>query len=158
MADLEKQIDTLLARGDESHSRCRECGIGVKAGQTLCSLCSAADRALHGGSKPKRPRAKSARSFHEGTPWTVEFYTTFDHPEKRNASYPQVKPGSGTMMRREFKTRNAALHFVNEIQSGEWDFASEYVTMVQAFQQGGPQAHRMMQRESRNATWKGLHE
>jgi hypothetical protein len=110
------------------------------------------------GEKPKRTHAKSAKPFREGTPWTVEFYTVFDHPEKRDASYPQVRPGSGTMMRREFKTRNAALRLVNAIKSNEWDFGSEYVTMVQAFQQGGPQAHRMMQRESRNAPWKGLHE
>lgn len=55
MSDLEKQISTLLARGDESHSRCRECGIAIPwSSKKLCSLCEASYRSIHGGKKPKR--------------------------------------------------------------------------------------------------------
>lgn len=62
--------------------------------------------------------------------YLVEFTTTVDHPELRNSSYRPVPAGSRFFEQKGFATRRAAMALVEEILSGQYDFASELVTTV----------------------------
>jgi hypothetical protein len=62
--------------------------------------------------------------------YLVEFTTTIDHPELRDDSYRPVQAGTRCYQKAEFATRRAALALVDDILSGQYDFASELVTSV----------------------------
>ncbi len=64
------------------------------------------------------------------TTYTVEFTVVVDHPEKRNDTMPKVFAGTHIQQSTNCRTQGNALKLFREIQQGEWDFGSEYVSRV----------------------------
>lgn len=62
--------------------------------------------------------------------YEVEFFTLVDHPEKRNASYRPVEPGTLIRTVWKYTTQSRAVAEFDSICRGDYDFGSEYVMKV----------------------------
>ncbi|TXH56153.1 MAG: hypothetical protein E6Q97_06985 [Desulfurellales bacterium] len=62
--------------------------------------------------------------------YEVEFFILVDHPEKRDASYRPVEPGTMVRTVWEYPTQSRAVAVFDSICRGDYDFGSEYVTKV----------------------------
>lgn len=62
--------------------------------------------------------------------YEVEFFILVDHPEKRNASFRPVEPGTLVRTVWEYPTQSRAVAVFDSICRGDWDFGSEYVVKV----------------------------
>ena len=82
----------------------------------------------------------------------VEFVVNVDRPELRGPSFVPTKEYK-LVTRLYPETRNEALRVVAALMAGEQDFASEYVSRVQAFYQGGRQIRKMHSRSARDGEW-----
>lgn len=62
--------------------------------------------------------------------YEVEFFILVDHPEKRDASFRPVEPGTMVRTVWEYPTQSRAVRVFESICRGEYDFGSEYVAKV----------------------------
>lgn len=62
--------------------------------------------------------------------YRVEFRTIVDHPENRNASYTPVPANTVVHTSLQFSNRTQAVRAFDEIRSGSYDAASEYVGRI----------------------------
>lgn len=59
--------------------------------------------------------------------YIVSFSVIVDFPERRDASFVPVRPGTTVLTKKEFLKHSEAVSFFNGLLDGEWDFGSEYV-------------------------------
>lgn len=91
--------------------------------------------------------------------YIVSFTTTVDRPELRGATYPVVSTGTKIPTRIWCPTCTIALNLVKGLLAGEDDFASEYVSSVQAWAETeGSYTKRTVRkyhvRSGREAAWR----
>lgn len=77
--------------------------------------------------------------------YRVRFTVTVDRPDKRDASFAPVRPGFATALEERYVRQGAAVRAYDAMLAGEWDFASEYVSRVAVYAEGG----RVVRRERR---------
>ena len=65
------------------------------------------------------------------TTYTVHYNTVVDYPERRDASYSPVAPGTIIREARDGLTYSQAVGLYNEIIGGFYDFGSEFVSSIQ---------------------------
>jgi hypothetical protein len=88
--------------------------------------------------------------------YEVRWTLVVDHPEKRDESYPKVKPGTRLGQSKSYPTQKQAVAYAKELVAGDFDFASEYptnVTVIQRFQGRSPRT--VMKPVSRERTADG---
>lgn len=91
--------------------------------------------------------------------YIVSYTTTVDRPELRGSTYPVVPANTKIPARIWCPTRTVALSVVKGLLAGEEDFASEYVSSVQAWSEtAGNYEKRTVRkyhhRPSRDSDWR----
>lgn len=78
--------------------------------------------------------------------YKVEFFTLVDHPEKRDASYRPVEPGTMVRTVWEYPTQSRAVAVFDSICRGDYDFGSEYVMKVRVMAKRASASARLVRK------------
>jgi hypothetical protein len=81
--------------------------------------------------------------------YRVYFTTTVDHPEKRDATFRPVPPGTKVAQVLEHRTQRAAVAEFEGFLRGEGDWSSEYVSRAAVYADNGLGGMRTVRREVR---------
>lgn len=81
--------------------------------------------------------------------YIVRIRTTVDAPERRGDSYPKVSPGHHCNWTMTFDKQRGAVALYRDVLAGEYDFGSEFVSLVVVLQMREQRSPRLVRRYRR---------